>query len=259
MNCEELRQHIADYVAGSLPAQEREALQAHAAGCSDCREELAAIEETWRQLGRIPSITPNASAMHGRFDGLLVRHPDQSGRQWQRIVLASLAAAALLVVGIGIGRRFPPSVRPPVDSQLTAVRAEMAEMRQMLSLSLLQQQSAAARLEGVISTRQILAPGGDVITALLDTLMYDPNANVRLASLDALKPFMDRQIVKRRTLDALPRQKSPLVQMALIDFVVESAGPESAAALRSLSRDSTVADPVRARAAEALRQVGAKS
>ena len=65
-------------------------------------------------------------------------------------------------------------------------------MRQMMSLSLLQQQSATARLQGVVSIAQIDDPSGDVIAALLDTLMYDPNANVRLATIDALKRFMDR-------------------------------------------------------------------
>jgi hypothetical protein len=128
-----------------------------------------------------------------------------------------------------------------------------------MSLSLLQQQSATARLQGVVSTRQIDDPGGEVIAALLDTLMYDPNANVRLATIDALKRFMNRDLVKRGTLDALPRQTSPLVQIALIDFVVESAGVESAEALRRLSEDSRVEDAVRMRAAQRLRQLGDRS
>jgi hypothetical protein len=259
MECQDIRRHIADYLAGSLPKHELEALRAHAAVCAACREDLAATEETWQQLGRIPSVTPNVPTMRVRFEEVLVRYQERSGGRWQRIALASLAAAALLLVGIGIGRRTAPPAGPPADTQLTTLRSEIAEMRRMLSLSLLQQQSAAARLEGVISTRQIPDPGGDVIAALLDTLMYDPNANVRLATIDALKRFMDHELVKRGTIDALPRQKSPLVQIALIEFVVESAGLESAAVLRTLSSDSTVAEPVRMRAAQALRQLGAKS
>jgi hypothetical protein len=162
----------------------------------------------------------------------------------------------LLVIGMGIGRQ---TVQPPVDTQMVALREELREMRQMMSLSLLQQQSAAARLQGVISIRQIDDPGGDVIAALLDTLTNDPNPNVRLATIDALARFMDRDLVRRRTIEALPRQTSPLVQIALIDFVVESAGAESADALRTISKDSAVADAVRTHAAQALRQLGARS
>ncbi len=70
---------------------------------------------------------------------------------------------------------------------------------------------------------------------------------------------MDRDLVKRGTLDALPRQTSPLVQIALIDFVVESAGVESAEALRTLSNDPMVEAAVRTRAVERLRQLGGRS
>jgi hypothetical protein len=89
--------------------------------------------------------------------------------------------------------------------------------------------------------------------------MYDPNANVRLATIDALKRFIDSDIVKRAALVALPQQTSPLVQIALIDFVVESSGIESAEALRTLAEDSMVQDAVRMRAAQRLRELGARS
>lgn len=173
--------------------------------------------------------------------------------------MAALAAAAVLLLGIGIGRRTAQRVAPAADTQMAAMREELREMRQMMSLSLLQQQSATARLQGVISTRQIEDPRGEVIAALLDTLMYDPNANVRLATVDALKRFMDRDLVRLGTLAALPRQTSPLVQVALIDFVVESSGVDSAEALRRLSEDSTAADAVRTRAAQRLRELGGRS
>ena len=176
-----------------------------------------------------------------------------------RRALAALAAAALLVSGIAIGRQTAAPGAPAADTQIAALREELGEMRQMMSLSLLQQQSAIARLQGVVSIAQIEDPHGEVIAALVDTLMYDPNANVRLATIDALKRFMDRDLVKRGTLAALPRQTSPLVQIALIDFVVEAAGVESANALRTLSKDSTVDEAVRTRAAERLHQLGAKS
>src|SRR5207253_8403487 len=59
-------------------------------------------------------------------------------------------------------------------------------MKQMVVLSMLQQQSAGARLEGVTwSTRdQQLDP--KVLSALLHTLRHDPSVDVRLAALDAL-------------------------------------------------------------------------
>ena len=129
-------------------------------------------------------------------------------------------------------------------------------MRQMVTLSLLQQQSASERLKGVSFTARIDQPGGEVTLALLDALMHDPNVNVRLATIDALRRFAARDNVRRGMIDALTRQTSPLVQIALIDFVVETNGREAADTLRRLSNDPMFDQAVRGRATQALQQIG---
>jgi hypothetical protein len=256
MDCQDATAHVADYLAGSLPASTLDALRAHAASCAACREELRTAEEMWTQLRDIPADVPDRAGMTARFDEMLPR-PAKAGRH--DISTRGLAAAAVLVLGIFIGRHTASPAAPPPDTHVATLRSELGELKQMMALSLLQQQSATARLQGVVSTGQIADPNADVIAALLDALAYDANANVRLASIDALERFMDRDLVKRRTLEALPRQTSPLVQIALIDFVAESAGAESAAALRTLSERTDAADAVKARAAERLRQLGGRS
>ena len=129
-------------------------------------------------------------------------------------------------------------------------------MRQMVTLSLMQQQSASERLKGVTWINEIDQPGSEVVTALLDALMHDPNVNVRLASIDALKRFGERDVVRQGALEAFPRQTSPLVQIALIDFVIEVNGRDSAGTLRRLSEDPMLDEAVRARAAWGLQQLG---
>jgi hypothetical protein len=54
--------------------------------------------------------------------------------------------------------------------------------------------------------------------------------------------------VRTATLHALDTQTSPLVQMALIDFVVETRERDAIESLRRLSRDEQVNEVVRARA-----------
>jgi HEAT repeat protein len=176
-----------------------------------------------------------------------------SGSLWWSVAQFGLAAAVLLL-GVVLGRR---TIAPPgPDPQIAALRQEVRDVRQMVTLSLLQQQSASERLKGVTWTGRIDEPGGEVVTALLDVLMHDPNVNVRLASVDALRRFGQRESVRRGAVDALPHQKSPLVQIALIDFLVDIAGRESAATLRGLSQEPMLDQAVRDRAAWALQQVG---
>jgi len=210
--------------------------------------------------------------MRSRFDALLAEHERRvSGvprqvhagpaglRQtpvWRGrfVVQAGLAAAATLVLGVVLGRQTARPAAP--DPQLAELRQELRDMRQMVTLSLMQQQSASERLKGVSWTGQIDQPGNEVVTALLDTLMHDPNVNVRLASVDALRRFASRDAVRRGAVDALPKQSSPMVQIALVDFLIEESGRESAATLRGLADDPMVDATVRARAQWGLQHVG---
>jgi HEAT repeat protein len=125
-----------------------------------------------------------------------------------------------------------------------------------VSLSLMQQQSASDRLKGVSWTGQLDRPSGEVVAALLDALMHDPNVNVRLATIDALERFASREDVRRAAIEAVDRQMSPLVQIALIDFLVKTNERQSAPTLRRLAEDPQVNGAVRARATWGLQQLG---
>ena len=136
------------------------------------------------------------------------------------------------------------------------MRGELRDLREMITLSLMQQQSASNRLKGVSWSGQIDRPSSEVVAALLDTLMHDSNVNVRLATIDALERFASQDVVRRGTIQAVDRQVSPLVQIALIDFMVKVNERESIATLRRLSQDPQTNDAVRARAAWGLQQLG---
>jgi hypothetical protein len=150
-------------------------------------------------------------------------------------------------------------IRPTTEEttrQIAAMRGEMHDLREMVSLSLMQQQSASERLKGVTWTGQLDRPSGEVVSALLDALMHDPNVNVRLATIDALERVASREEVRRGTIQAMRQQPSPLVQIALIDFMVKTNERESVPALRQLAMDPQANEAVRARAAWGVQQLG---
>ena len=258
MQCKDTSAQIADYLAGTLSDAWRQDLESHAQSCPDCREELERASQMWQLLDAVPADKPDSRAMRARFDSLLA----ESGREqrgaarptarrwlapWVQPLVASCAALLLVAVGIQIGRGLQPGapVSPPEVRELSR---EVRNLRQMVTLSLMQQQSASERLKGVSWSSQLDRPGDEVVTALIDTLMHDGNVNVRLASIDALKRFAERDVVRHAAVQALDTQKSPLVQMALIDFVVETQDHAALSALRRLSGDTQVNEAVRARA-----------
>ena len=236
--------------------------------------ESEALDATWRMLGAIDAPAPDAERMRARLDAVIDAvehaHAPARPRAFPSYVLQGLAAAALVVIGIGIGwfagsERYAGSERTrptqtaqtaTATSELAAMRSEMNDLREMVSLSLMQQQSASERIKGVSWSGQLDRPSGELVSALLDALMHDPNVNVRLATIDALERFASRDDVRRGTIQAVERQPSPLVQIALIDFMVKTNERESAPTLRRLAMDPQANDAVRARAAWGLQQLG---
>ncbi|PWT82707.1 MAG: hypothetical protein C5B57_08270 [Blastocatellia bacterium] len=266
MECEEVRACLADYLDGTPAAPESD-VAAHLRTCRTCALELEALRETWQLLGSVPVERPDSETMCARFEAAVAEYRSFGTRMllparrraaivapWFRHPIAQFGvAAAALVAGVVIGRQSLPPPAP--DPQIVALRQEVRDMRQMMTLSLMQQQSASERLKGVTWTGQIEQPGSEIVAALLDTLMHDSNVNVRLASIDALRRFAERDAVRRGAIEALPRQASPLVQIALIDFLVEVAGRESTTTFRGLAQDPMLDQTVRDRAAWALQQV----
>jgi HEAT repeat protein len=107
----------------------------------------------------------------------------------------------------------------------------------------------------VSGSLQIDQPGNEIVRALLDTLMHDPNVNVRLASVDALRRFSERDVVRQGTVQALADSSFPLVQIAIIDFMVETKAKNAVDALRRLSTDAAANEAVRGRAAWGVQQL----
>ena len=200
------------------------------------------------------------AALQGYIDGhaesrvltaTAMRRPSWPWQPWVQFA----GAAALLLLGIGVGRFLPSSPQQP-NPDIALLREELRDTQQMVALSLLQQQSASERLKGVNTSSQLEQPSTEVVTALIETLRHDPNVNVRLASVDALRRFSGRDAVRQSVVEALPEQDSPLVQIAMVDFILEAAGPETRKVLQQLAEDMMLNQAVRARAARGLQQVG---
>jgi len=256
--CEDVQAHLPDHLAGALPPDVAADVEAHLRSCATCAAEFEAASDTWQRLALIQGPHPDSAVMRARFDAVLDTYqqmtpPAHTRSAYTRYGLQAVAAAALLAIGIGIGRTTVPEPTP--DPQIGEMRSELREMRTMVTLSLLQQQSASDRLKGVTFTSQLDQPGTDIASALLDTLRYDANVNVRLATIDALKRFAEDDAVRRGTVETLPEQ-TPLVQIALIDFLVETNRRDAVDTLRRLSTDTMVDAAVRARAEQGLLRLG---
>jgi HEAT repeat protein len=125
-------------------------------------------------------------------------------------------------------------------------------MRQLVALSLLQQQNASERLKGVTWSYRVDQSDTEVLSALLYTVNHDQNVNVRLAAVDALHAFADSPVVRKGLLQAIRKQESPMVQVALIDALADLRDVHAVSALQTMARDPEANPAVRERAKWAL-------
>jgi hypothetical protein len=164
-----------------------------------------------------------------------------------------LALGVLLLAGGGwIGY---VSSRPPAAeaAEVANLRSEIGNLRQLIALSLLQQQSAVDRLQGVTWASRIEQSDMEVLGALLRTVNEDPSIDVRLAAVDALSEFSSSPVARRGLAQSLGKQTSPLMQIAVIDLLVRIRERSAVESIRELLTRPELDQTVRLRAQNALR------
>jgi hypothetical protein len=279
--CESMQERSTADLSGELAPAERAELAAHLAGCAACAAEAAELAALWQGLAETGEAVPTAR-MRARLDAVLAEElaagraaaaqaplAFPGGRTAPPVQRRLLALAATLLVGLGLGYLLFGGNRDDVAS----LRREVGDLHTMVALSLLEKSSVSERLQGVAYSREVglnrdfgLAQGrgGEassgangapvargaaeesrepVVAALFTRLLEDPNVNVRLAALEALRPLAARDDRRGEFVAAVARQESPLVALSLIDLLLESG---DAAARRDLEQllDNPHLDPV---------------
>jgi anti-sigma factor RsiW len=261
MNCEEIAVLLPDYLQRGLSSEQSAQVEQHCERCADCAQDVA----MWKKLSLLPAGQPSPES-RARFEAMLHAYPSvtaseqtirDTGRRWAffewlRSPLGAAAwGVALLVIGVFIGWRVNSSTLSHPE-ELTAMHAELTSMRQLVALSMLQQQSASERLQGVSWSGREAQLDPQVQAALMRTLRYDGSVDVRLAALDALSRHGNQPQIRKGVVDALQEQQSPLVQVALIDQLAEWREPDAAQRLRSFQQTANLNPAVRQRAEWAI-------
>jgi hypothetical protein len=257
MTCEEIEVRMAEYWSLALSPAEQTAVEAHLAGCETCRVEAERLGVLWRDLARLPSPEPGLGVRE-RFYETLAAYRDGAAAarptlEWKHLVWQIAAGVVLLLVGGGAGYSVRSS--QTANAEVAQLRGEVGNMRQLVALSLLQQQSASERLRGVSWAYRVEPSDTEVLGALLTAVNHDPNVNVRLAAVDALRPFAANQTTRDAVMQSLRQQTAPIVQVALIDLLVELKETEAAPELQKVAADGAADVGVRQRAEWALERL----
>lgn len=213
--------------------------------------DLAALNDLQRledQVMNIQQPSPSADLDHRFYQMLALERKNKSSFSWGRFfswpeLAPKLALASVtLILGIAIGYFVKPSASSG-NKQIELLSEQIVQMKEMMMLSLLEKESATDRLKAVSLTSEMNAASTKVTSALLQTLNNDENINVRLAALEALKPYSRNGDVRKELILSIGKQDSPLVQVALAELMAALQAKSSVKELEKLMQsDKTPAD-----------------
>jgi len=271
MNGHELKEKFAEYLTGEADEKTRLEIQAHLAGCEECRLELESLSAIWAKLGVLPREQPGPG-LRTRFYAMLEAYKEgMAGETAGRSIGARVAAwlekalpkkpvqqfalsIAMLAIGLASGWLITAQGKT-ANPEIAQLRQEVRDMNRMMAVSLLDEPSPSDRLKGVNWSARLGEPAAKTTQALLRTLDTDSSVNVRLAAGDALYLFYDQPGVKEGLVRSLSGQTSALVQIALIDLLVEIRERRAAEALKQLIGDEKLNPEVKKRAEIGLAQL----
>jgi len=236
----------------------RQVLAAIEAEKSDSHKAGAGGNGEWRAGTARPPCPPKPWR---RGAGALVRAPWFSSL-WGALAL-TVGGCVLLAAGFFVGRhtgsvQVPAAASAPATQQdIAALKSQMDTVGQLVNYTLQRQQNASTnqRLEGVLSTAALRKPDRQAIDGLIGTMALDPSANVRMSAVQALYAHADQEVVRTAIEVSLPREQSPLVQLAMIDFLAAAKDHDARTVLERISATDTADPNVREAATRAMIQL----
>ena len=270
MTCEKIQGRFADYLTGDLDEPGRGEVRTHILDCAACRQDLEDLTVVWAKLGVLPEEQPGG-AVRSRFYAMLEDAKDKieaerklarpARSRWtgwftfRRPAFAASFSAFLLLLGVGAGWLLTGG--RPGGERYASLAREVQDMRQQVAQSFLSKPSASDRIQGVSYSAEVKDPSDTTLAALFKAVDSDPSPNVRLAAVDALYLFRDRPGVRESLVKSLAVQSYPLVQVALIDFLVEVRETKAVEALKKLITAGELTPEVKTRAEQGLKQITA--
>ena len=222
-----IEERITEYLNGELSLEESTNL------IDELRKEGYSLEDIEREkilFNKINEIDipETSSAMDEKFYDMLYSNPKSTKKKTlflnelisnNKVFFRIAASIALFIIGWFGGALFNGNLRN--DQQLINMQNEMSVMKKMVMLTMMEQPSSTERIKAVYMVNEITNVDSKIFAVLLKTLNSDENDNVRLVALEALKKYANYPEVREGLIQSISKQKSPLIQLALANIMVE--------------------------------------
>jgi len=225
MKNEHVTELLPDYLDDLLEADANKKIKTHLKECNSCAKELVELRKLYQAFSSEAGIVPPPSIKTKFLEQL----EEEKGLQSKVVSLDSdslskrspltanllkiAASVALLIAGFLLGKQQSQEGHNKEIAQLTE---EKLEFKQTAMLSLMENESASRRIQGVNFIEEFADPDEAIVTALTERMLYDENTNVRAAAVEVLSRFTSSENVKNTFIKALKTEKDPGIQIEII-------------------------------------------
>lgn len=222
-------------------------------------------QDLWEKLGKIDTPSPSPEAKT-RFYAMLDTYQNELESKKENSFQAIFErfkqafkykpaynwAYALVLLALGgitgyFSGRTTANETLAHQDKVEQLSSEVQEMKQMMMLSMLENPTATERLKAVSYTQELSTVDDQVIDALLTTLNFDQNENVRLVTLEALIQLAHHPKVREGLVQSLLKQESPLMQVALADAMVKLQEKRSVKQFKKLLKKDNLNNSVKSK------------
>jgi hypothetical protein len=216
--------------------------------------ELKDLQQTEDKFMALESLSPSVDLDDQFYQMLALETKARKSFSWNNFfswpeVVPKLALASVtLLIGLTLGYFLRPTAVVSNDTtQMATLSKQVTDLKEMMMLSLLEKESASDRLKAVSLTEDMEEVSSKVTTALLQTLNHDANVNVRLAALDALKPYVKMSNIREALIRSIAKQNSPLVQVSLAELMGQLQERSSVKEFEKIIQSDKTPDDVKKR------------
>ncbi len=232
---------LPEYLDGVLSTADQKLVESHLSNSAELRQELEELRSLFNAFDSEKQSVPSdrlrtkfeeALALEKEKDSKVISlesKPRKSG--WASNILKIAASIALLVASFQMGSVFQ---QKRVSGDIAQLENETLQMKQTVMLSLMENQSASKRIQGVNYIEEIPNPDEAVVIALANRMLNDANDNVRLTAFEALSKFTSSETVKNVFIEALGKEKNPSIQIAIIQVLVQIQEKKAVEPMRRL-------------------------
>ena len=256
---------ITEYIDGSISEARKKEFDSYVTDGHIDMEEVKAMAALQVKMTEAEPPGPS-EALSERFYSMLaeqkaekVNQPTESAFRKAWVLLFGTSQGrlafgfAVLIIGVVLGRSFSGAA---YDKQLTQLSAQMADMQEMMMMSMLEEESVTERLKGVQMSSELVNTSKHTVTeAMFVTLNTDESTNVRMAALNLLAQYTDDPKVREGLINSISKQESPLMQVALAELMVVLQEEKAKAAFKDIIEGEYTPEEVKTTLRENLEKI----